>query len=80
MLEHLKDVKRRNYGPGNCKLQRLMQGMTPDDLNILNECLSDRETYSTNGIYHGLRQAGLDVGYVTVQRHRDGLCHCGRNA
>jgi len=80
MLEHLQEVKRRNYGPGNCKMQKLIAKLEEADRDILLDCLADRETYSTNGIYHGLRQVGLDIGYVSVQRHRDNLCHCGRNA
>jgi len=80
MLEHLQEAKRRNYGPGNCKLQKLLDKLEEADRNILLECLADRENYSTNGIFNGLRQVGIDVGYVTVQRHRDLLCNCARNA
>lgn len=80
MLEHLQETKRRNFGPHSCKLQRLIDGLEKTDRDILIECLADRDAYSTNGIYRGLRAAGIDIGYVSVQRHRDNVCVCGRNA
>ena len=80
MLEHLQNQKRGNYGPGHCKLQKVIERLEPADRQILADCLADRDNYSTNGIFNGLVQAGIDIGYVSVQRHREQTCVCGRNA
>lgn len=76
MLEHLKDARRGNYGPGNCKFQRVFEKLGEADQKILLECMADRDSYSTHGIWQGLRAAGLEIGATSVFRHRDGLCVC----
>ena len=80
MLEHLRNQKRGNYGPGQCKLQRLIDSLESADKQILEECLADQDNYSTNGIFRGLKQAGIQIGYLSVQRHRDSVCACDQNA
>ena len=76
MLEHLKNRTRGNYGPGNCKFARVLDSLDPADRDILLECMADRDTYSTHGIWQGLREAGVKIGATSVNRHRDGVCPC----
>jgi len=77
MLEHLKDRRRGNFGPGHCKFRRLLETLDEADRKVLSECMADRENFSTHGIWQGLREAGLQIGSTSVVRHRDGLCPCG---
>ena len=77
MLEHLKQTKRGNYGPGHCKVRRMIELLEEVDREILLECLADRDAYSTYGIWQGLRAANLDIGHTSLARHRDGVCPCG---
>jgi len=76
MLEHLEAVRRGNFGPGTCKVQTLLTELEPKDQDILLKVLADHNAYSTNGIFQGLRQAGVKIGYATLDRHRKGLCVC----
>jgi hypothetical protein len=76
MLEHLKARGRANYGPGICKMSRVMEKLDQADIDTLNECLEDKDGYSTYGLWIGLKDAGVDVGYSTLDRHRKGHCPC----
>ena len=76
MLEHLKSMRRQNFGPNECKMRRILDNLEHADRDILTECFANEEQYSTHGIYQGLRTAGIQIGYTTVSRHRDGLCSC----
>ena len=77
MLEHLQQTKRGNYGPGNCKVQFILESLDDKDRDILLTVLDDVNNYSTHGIFAGLRSAGLMIGYGTLDRHRKNLCACG---
>lgn len=76
MLEHLETMSRGNFGPGHCKVRTILNDLDVKDQQILLKVLADQTAYSTNGIFQGLRQAGLQIGYATVDRHRKGLCNC----
>jgi hypothetical protein len=76
MLEHLETAGRGNFGPGHCKIQTILTNLDQKDRDILLKVLNDPVAYSTNGIYNGLRQAGVKIGYATIDRHRKGNCVC----
>jgi len=78
MLEHLLQSRRGNHGPGHCKMARIVEKLDQSDIDILHEVLANVDEYSTHGIYQGLRESGIDIGYATVERHRKNLCVCGR--
>ena len=78
MLEHLLQSQRGNHGPGFCKMAQTIEKLDQADADILHKVLEDIDTYSTLGIYQGLRQSGIYIGYATVERHRKNLCVCGR--
>ena len=77
MLEHLTAKKRQNFGPGECKFRVILNRLEPNDQVILEDCMTNRDEYSTHGIWQGLRSAGIHVGYTTLSRHREGLCAGG---
>jgi hypothetical protein len=77
MLEHLLQNRRGNHGPGHCKMAQIVKKLDQADADILNKVLEDIDEYSTHGIYQGLRESGIYIGYATVERHRKNLCVCG---
>jgi len=79
MLEHLTDSKRGNFGPGSCKIAEIARTLEDKDRQILEAVNADINNYSTYGIYRGLRQAGIEIGYATLDRHRKNLCACEVN-
>jgi len=76
MLEHLKQGRRDNYGPGICKMSKIIDTLEDTDRTILLDVLADENRYSTYGIFRGLREAGVVIGYATLDRHRKQLCPC----
>ena len=79
MLEHLKQNRRDNYGPGICKMQKVMNTLDESDRQILDDVMANVDRYSTYGIFRGLRDAGVVIGYATLDRHRKNICPCGVN-
>jgi hypothetical protein len=57
-------------------MSKVMEQLDQADIDTLNECLEDEEGYSTYGLWCGLKDAGLNIGYSTVDRHRKRLCPC----
>lgn len=78
MLENLLEARRDNHGPGGCKVAKLFEKIETKDADILSKVLENEENYSTLGIFKGLRDSGIDVGYGSLHRHRRGLCACWR--
>lgn len=79
MLENLVKAKRGNFGPGHCKIDNILSGLEQADADILKKVLEDGQGYSTHGIFRGLRESGVDIGYGTIDRHRKNLCACREN-
>lgn len=79
MLENLLQERRGSLGPGTCKIRTIIRNLEPADADILSTALADVNKYSTHGIFQTLREAGIDVGYATLDRHRKNLCACRGN-
>jgi hypothetical protein len=78
MLENLLQATRNNYGTGSCKTAKVITRLDTADADILTKVLSDVDGYSTYGIFRGLRESGVDIGYASLDRHRKNLCSCTR--
>lgn len=77
MLEQLQAYANSRKGPSGCKMADTMRKLDADDQEILAKALDSDSDFSTNALWRGLRDAGLDIGYQTVYRHRNGTCACG---
>lgn len=68
-----KEIRPRNILIG-CGIARIMDRLTPTDLEWLQEQLLSEHTASWIGDV--LRADGHDVSDLTVRRHRTGKCSC----
>lgn len=66
--------KSRNRGP-HCTLGLLLTELDDDDRNALLNALNDTD-FSGVEIARILSDAGHDMGYWVVNRHRAALCRC----
>lgn len=72
MLEDLAPTDRRR----TCKVHRVASQLEENDRRILEDAVSDAETWSINGLAVALRDRGLMVTREALDRHRRGVCSC----
>lgn len=75
MLENLDRF--RTTSANVCKVATIIQELEPNDRQILEAALADRERWTTNALYKGLKELGVHVGQTQLYRHRDNICKCG---
>jgi hypothetical protein len=61
-----------------CSFEGIFARLDKADADALTAYLADRENITTTVILRALQAEGITVGQNTVQRHRKGICTCGR--
>lgn len=77
MLEGLKPPANRAY---YCRVNLLLAELEENDQDILNQALSDTQTWPAKTLSNALKQRGLVLADTTITKHRQGLCQCAREA
>jgi GTP-sensing pleiotropic transcriptional regulator CodY len=61
-----------------CSFEAIFARLDKADADALTAYLADRENITTTVILRALQAEGFSIGQNTVQRHRKGICTCGR--
>ena len=76
MLEGLTPPKNRAV---YCRIEQLLEDMTPEDKKILIDALANTGAWSANSLSSALRQRGVSVADTTITKHRNKTCACYRD-
>lgn len=63
--------------PRPCPVDKLLRSYDEDDRKVFQNMLDD-ENLNANTIGDIVRRAGGRIGHDTVNKHRKGMCSCGR--
>jgi len=64
----------------SCRLGRILNGLTEEDMKAVERALNDTDTYPGTYIAQVLRGQGHQISEHSVRRHRRGACQCGFTA
>lgn len=76
LADELADAGRQARKGPPCRMGVVLAALTPDDRTALQDAL-DGDGLTSN-IGAALRRHGHDIGDHTINRHRRGICLCGR--
>lgn len=73
MLEGLKPPPNRIF---TCRVAQVLAELDQADKEILNQALSDQQSWPHRTLANALRERGLSLADTTIARHRQLICQC----
>jgi len=77
MLEGLKPPPNRTYF---CRVAQVLAELDQADKDILNQALSDTQSWPAKTLSNALRERNLSLADTTITRHRQQICQCRRES